>query len=816
MSIFNKLVFNNLKLNKNRTIGTIIGIVLSVALVCGVLSVVTSFRTSLLKSEIDINGYYHVSLNGINRNQLKKLELNKDIKDINSIYKYGYSKIDYNVSEDEKYLSVYSIDNKSFENLSFKIIEGEFPKNENEVIINNKVAYLGNYKVGDSLELTIGDISISSDDDYELENSKIKTFKIVGIMNKPSMSHVNMIFTTNLKSDVVDCYISFKKPSDYKNSINELLNVINNENYYEKLDDSRYYINESLLDYEVLSFSYNNTMTLIKIAVIVISIIMIVSVFCIRNSFLISTTEKIKMYGMLASVGATKKQIKKTVILEGFILGFIAVPLGIFIGIFGVYLLTKIINILSNSSLIFHFDISFISVIISILIGFITIYFSSISSSRKASRVSPIDNLRSSNSINISSKSLKCPKFIKNIFKTGGVIAYKNLKRSKKKYKTTVISLTLSVFVFISLSSFISQARNEALNFYKDYDYNFLVSINDKNNLDKDILNISKMENVKRNYLVYYTYDSILVNDISKINNLRELHYSEDDKYYIDIVLVDENTFKAYTKKIGINYENVKEKGILYNKNRVYDEEENKYKNLEIYNYKNGDVINSLLSLSMEDISVLIGHVTDVSVYGYEDYYSDNGYIVLNKKYFNNIDYRYVSLLIESDDNIKLTKEIYEYNNQLQITDFDALAKDQNNKILIIEIFLYGFISIISLIGITNIFNTITSNMQLRQSEFAVLKSIGMTNKEFNRVINLETLFYCSKSLIYGIILGIIGSYLINCAFNTGFDSEFSISYKSILISIIFVFIIVYIIMKYSIKKINKKNVIETIRNENI
>ena len=136
--------------------------------------------------------------------------------------------------------------------------------------------------------------------------------------------------------------------------------------------------------------------------------------------------------------------------------------------------------------------------------------------------------------------------------------------------------------------------------------------------------------------------------------------------------------------------------------------------------------------------------------------------------------------------------------------------------LLVISIFLYGSIGVITLIGVTNIFNTITSNMELRQKEFAMLKSVGMTKKEFNRMINLETLFYSSKSLCYGIALGLIGSYIIHLAFNKSVERAFALPLTAIIISIIFVFIIVYIIMKYSISKINKQNTIETIRKENV
>jgi len=136
--------------------------------------------------------------------------------------------------------------------------------------------------------------------------------------------------------------------------------------------------------------------------------------------------------------------------------------------------------------------------------------------------------------------------------------------------------------------------------------------------------------------------------------------------------------------------------------------------------------------------------------------------------------------------------------------------------IIVISIFLYGFITVITLIGVTNIFNTITSNMELRQKEFAMLKSIGMTKKEFNRMVNLETLFYSSKSLIYGIILSIFGSFAIFKAFKSDKASTFKIEIMPIIIAIIFVLLLVYIIMRYSINKINKQNTIETIRKENI
>ena len=140
--------------------------------------------------------------------------------------------------------------------------------------------------------------------------------------------------------------------------------------------------------------------------------------------------------------------------------------------------------------------------------------------------------------------------------------------------------------------------------------------------------------------------------------------------------------------------------------------------------------------------------------------------------------------------------------------------------VLLVSIFLYGFIGVITLIGITNIFNTITTNMMLRQREFAILRSTGMTNKEFKNMIRLESLFYGVKSLFFGLIFGIGLSYLMYYIMKqndiSNLVKSFEIPLTSIVISTVFVFLIINLIMRYSLAKINKQNIIETIRNENI
>ena len=152
----------------------------------------------------------------------------------------------------------------------------------------------------------------------------------------------------------------------------------------------------------------------------------------------------------------------------------------------------------------------------------------------------------------------------------------------------------------------------------------------------------------------------------------------------------------------------------------------------------------------------------------------------------------------------------------------DVTRISQNFKLLaeISQILIYGFIIVLSLIGVTNIFNVVSSNMKLRKSDFATLKSIGITNKEFNKMIVYESMIYSLKSLIIGIVISLGISYLI---YKTIYDQLskadkvfYQLPYQGIIISILVVFVIILVTMRYSIKKIDEDNIIETIRNENI
>ena len=858
MNILKQISIKNLKLNKKRTISTIIGIILSCALICAVATMVTSLQETLIQQSVSRRGYYHLKLIGVNENDINTLKNNRNVKEIKEINQIGYGFFETTKKETTPYLKLYSMNHSDFDELKLNLKEGRFPTNNNEIIVSESVIKNNNtkYKIGDKININIGERKTLEGNklnyapymgnEERLVDTEKYEFTIVGIMERPYVSFEERsdpgytIITTNLNKNNKEAYIILKNPKDYKNEIANILGVSNyDELDNEKIDVSKlkyenYSINTSLLRWEVFAFSDETVSMLYSVAGIVILIIILTSVFCIKNSFAIATTEKMKMYGMLASVGATKKQIRKNVIFECLILGIIAIPLGIVSGICAVYVLMQIVNSLVGSFLFDGIDgiiikITFIPIVISIILGFVTIYLSAISSARKASKVSPIEALRNSDNIKIKAKKLKVPKIISKVFKVGGELAYKNLKRSKKKYKTTVISLSVSIFVFIAMNSFLTNALDLTNDFYKEYDYNVSIFWNYKDvDKEKDLKEIKDLNYIDQIYILYRAENELKISDLSKVNQLEgveldKIEYYDNEGNFIsngeekvatlNLVALDSEIFAKYAKKIGGDYEKIKNTGILCNNYMEYSSN-GKVKDVDIYKYKIGDTING--KIKNKDNEFKVGAITKIRPYGLENTYSPGGFLVVNKDSFENIKFEPSAISIQSNNPYELTNEIENKNMGIECSNYEEYARQNNAISLIIKIFLYGFITVITLIGVTNIFNTITSNMELRQKEFAMLKSIGMTKKEFYRMINLETIFYSAKSLLYGIILGLIGNYAINIAFSEKIEKSIYIPSKPIIISIIGVFILVFIIMRYSIKKISKQNIIETIRKENI
>ena len=765
-------------------------------------------------------------------------------------------------NEDKPYLYLKAYSKGSIEKLGISLVEGRLPENDNEVVISSHIKSNGGveYKIGDELDLNLGErisggeslgqgVALEDVENEEFVPKSEKTYKIVGIIERPNFdvepyrAHgytVLTILSDKYVTNNLNVYVRYK---DVKKHITTTAQIIGideqvmkritdpsngmiSESDAEAFGNAKYSFseNDGLLRWENLEFNESTTNTLYAVSAVVI-VIIVTSVFCIKNSFEISITEKTRQYGMLASVGATSKQIKKNVLYEGLILGIIGIPVGILSGLVAIFILLKVIsNILKDfAGIEFIYATSFLAIAISIVLASITIYLSARKSAKKASKISPIEAIRNTDDIKIKAKKLRSPKIIKRLFGVGGDISYKNLKRNRKKYRTTVISIIVSVSIFIAMSAFVQYAFDATSVYYKNYDYNLVINASESD--INQLLEIAKNDTVKK-----YSIARQLVLDVSgkELTN----HYTNEkksadesigvinpdkEKDCITIVAVGKEEYMRFLNKNGLKYEDVKDKVILNDSAKTYIDSKKAYSMYRIYDYKKDNHISANIDDKSIDLEI-VAIVDSVPMGLQNDYYSNGMFIVSDEfldKYKTKDDMN-ASLYVDSSAPSELEEIAKKSSGAKYVENIETMAKTQSAIWLVISIFLYGFIAVISLIGITNIFNTITTNMELRQKEFANLKSIGMTKKEFNRMIRLESVLYGGKALIIGIPIGIGLSYLLFKSFGIGYEMTYELPLKAIGISIIAVVVLIWVIMRFSLKKINKQNIIETIRKDNI
>ena len=950
MNLMKTLTLKNLRLNRKRTIVTIVGIILATALLSALVTLVSSFQYSMIEYQKQKDGDFHVKFSNVKMSELSEFKNNRNIESTFETMGMGFAKLDGCKNEDKPYAYVMATDEAGFERGCFKLIEGRMAKNEDEIVIPRHLKTNGriDIKVGDEITLDVGKRYDSNTEGVIWENSAYeneaetltdtvtKHYKVVGIMERPGYgmedySAAGYTFVTysdelaaidngtkseeseadntltvysrytqkalrNKDAVTADIIGVDEKLFEKANNSSVEMSAEESDRFLKEMENAKYdiYMNGYLISYECVFPIDGSFKALFTVAAVVALIIILTSVYCIKNSFNISITEKIRQYGMLASVGATRRQIKSSVKTEAAMLGVVGIPVGTMSGILASLILVKVVNALSagwlNFALSFHTSLP--ALILAVIMSIATIYFSATGSARRAAKVTPLEAIRNTKEIKIKSAKLKTPAIIGRIWGIGGVISYKNIKRNNKKYRTTVTSIVICSVTFIVISYFMSMAFSVVGMSYASADYNIGINMSYKKDIHIDIEKLSKLvsgiEGVD-DYLVGAGYDF----DVREPKYTKEYgeycrqvyDNSEDVSQMFLITVLDDKSYDKYASDAGIK--NAAAGAILVNKGTfdVYNENSLKYvkKEMELYKYKAGDTIecgyNVYDDASSDDnaaesdtesstddnnavegdtesgtednsgyvdeetinngvrktLDVTIAGVTDKVPIGYKSY-SYATLLFMNQKGFeslwadgksNELKQRYVSysayVVAENADEYqdtfeKETEGNPEYSQiSFSVSNLDKQMRDEKSLFTLLGVFAYGLIVVIALIGITNIINTLSTGMELRSREFATLRSIGMTDKQFVGMVRLESVFISVKALVIGVPLGILISYLL-CVIMNRMDGAiiYEPPYKAIILCIVVVIMLIYAIMKLSMTKLRHNNIIETIKNENL
>ena len=862
MNIINKLTIRHLKENKRRTLVTIIGVIISVAMITAVATLGVSFLNLMIRDNIADNGEWHVKYNDVNVEQIKAIEKDSQTKKLVLSNDLGYAKLEGSKNKSKPYLFIKEYNTAGFQQFPIELAEGRLPLKNDEIVISEAIADNAKveYNIGDKLSVEIGkrlvageeeplgqNYSLQSDENGVTEKLKIEsseTFTIVGTIKRPTWEPswspgytvVKYVDKNALgKNRTADAVVVLEK---VKGSLYQHSETIAKENGINSVS-----YNKELLRFYGVTDNDSLRLTLFSVAGIVMAVIIIGSVALIYNAFAISVSERSRHLGMLSSVGATKKQKRNSVFFEGAVIGAVSIPIGILSGLAGIGVTFSFINTYLEGALNVAEKLNVIitpaSLLVACVISIVTIFISTYIPAMRASKVSAIDAIRQTQDIKLSRKTVKTSKLVRKLFGIEAEIGLKNLKRNKKRYQATVFSLVISIVLFLTVSYFTEDLKKSLELSVDNINYDIQV-INDQMGKE-DLLPFTKLDYVTNSSIIQTIYLTTLTEKDQLPNELlksieKDPSILQDGKfsYYVRLHGLDHDSFNTYAAKVGTDsgeFENTNELNAIIIDNINYqDYETGKFIDTKSIHINVGDTLAlNLMNYETEEqqflANIKVQALTDQlpmgtttsSLGGLDIIVSEDiltKVVEGNEKAKSEIQ---TELYMNSSDPMATQDELDKITDSgTHVYNVYQRRQEQEQMIIMMSIFTYGFIALISLISIANIFNTISTSISLRKREFAMLRSVGMTPKGFNKMINYESVFYGVKALLYGLPISFVIMFLIYWSLRNTFEYGFNLPWMSILFVVIIIFIIVGAAMLYSIQKVKKENIIDGLKQESI
>ena len=904
MSIFTKLTQRYLSKNKTRTIVTLIGIIVSMALFTAVIEGAYSGYQFLKNREIAVTGEWQVIMNDVNDEGLEEAKTNKQIEKYENVYTLGWAEVA-NENDGKPYLLVQSLGDTEHALFPINLVSGRMPEKEDEILLpENFIANAKEkYQVGDTITLETGQRFIekeqlSENTPYQekesLKNTTKHTFTIVGIMERLPFEIEEFscpgytCITNGFHTDNQKLFLTIHSPSKMQEFLMR-----------QTISDS-YVPHSDLLRFYGAFKASGERSVLIGLTTVLVLLIAYGSISLIYNSFSISISERIRQFGIMRSIGASNRQIRRMVLFEAFLLAIIGIILGVIVGCVGIGVTLAwvqnnfIVNITNKVGLGLRLVISPLPILIAVLICLVTTIVAAYIPAYKAIHKSAIEAIRQSDEIIIKPNEVKTSKLTQKLFGFAGVMATKNFKRNKRKYRSTILSLALSVILFISAAS-LTQYVNRMLLIQSSNDHKMNVMYNVYTDEQEDVVQrfnmIKAIPEIQNIAITQKIFDEVYI----QRNYIASEYWTAENQQYlrrikdavgvnVELVFVDDDTFHNLCKQNKIDsssyFDETSPKGLLYNHViqqfiredkaitrdvSVIDTDANnvpmfvrEYKEIEGYaslhepyikdgkqyylfypieyieemkGYENLDLRKAKL-YPVEEIDIDIPLVAGAQIKENLFTLSRNTMQLIYPRsmattLFTNTDTNYIKRLsnpeigIQTDNHAIVTQQLEKIKKDNgwsadRIYDFDRERQNNRMFILVINVFSYGFILLIGVISIANVFNTISTNIILRRKEFAMLRSVGMSEKGFQRMLNYECLIYGGRSLAIGLPISFIFSFFIHYVINQMVHVDYFIPYISVLFAIAMVFVVVFITMLYTTRKIRRNNVIEELRIENI
>ncbi|TVX92411.1 ABC transporter permease [Paenibacillus agilis] len=869
MNIINQLTMRYMKHNKSRTIVTIIGAVISVAMLTAVFTIKASFMDMMQREAIHFSGKWNAAFLDVAGEDVDRITNKAEIEGYDIENELGFARLANSKNSKKPYL--YVTEHSNHDLLAVSTLEGRLPKTEDELVISKPFMQTSGvpWKVGDVITLEFGERSeivegvkmplVRQDPYYSKEvftPEHSKTYTITGIVQAPAREYdaaaayraFSGLSKNHLKAGspytVSVEYKDYKKwgTDVYKVSDNIASNVHRVKDQV-KSSGVKIEYHRNLLLYSGISNDDRFVTTMYMAVITIGTIIMIGSISLIYNAFAISLSERSRALGMLSSVGATKQQKRASVFFEATVIGIFAIPVGLLFGSLGIgvtfELLSPFIQRMFSVSEPIRIVIEPFSVIAVILVSILTLFISAWLPAVRASRITTISAIRQNKDIEMKSNDVRTSKVTRKWFGFEAELGLKNIKRNKHHYRTTVFSLAISVILFLAASSF-SLYLDKSYNMAQapvPYDVSVYVSGDDLagvKTLTNELMTVkhvsSKVKTQKFTTALNLKEDQVAM-DIAK----RLAPYEGAYTLNANIVSLDDTSFTNYLKTLGINnkkLEGANIPAVLVNQFTV--KEKRIFTDITQLNVNEGTDLSFSINEDGSEAkwNIQIASITDKRPPFMHHYQEDPSIVtlVVSEHGFDNMlqqmgnvhvpNYMNSEVQFTTEQSIDLENEIVPITNSYPsinayTTNLIELRQSELDRATVISVFLYGFVILIGLICTATIINTISTGMALRKREFAMLTSVGMTPKSMKRMIRFEGLFYAMKSLLYGLPISLGVIYFIYKILSRNFSFDFTLPWVDIILAVVGVFFIVGLTILYATRKQNGQNIVEALKNEN-
>ena len=582
MNVLNRVTCKTLRRNRTRTLVTILGVILSASMISAITTFIASIQNYIYESTVATEGAWEAKIDQIPGNRAAALANDSELKSLGLIRNAGYAVLEGCKNEDKPYLFFMDFSDEAFSLLPVILTEGRLPEREGEVVVSRHISYNGgvDIEVGQTMTLDLGrrmrDGQVlwqnsSYDPDESLSTTTSRTVTVVGICERPTFESYSAPGYTVIgcwdpsalqSGDVISAYLTVRDPRAICDTVHRLEEQIGAgySTYHGDILRSMGVSGNDAFNGVLYGFS-----------TVLIVLIVVGSVALIYNAFAISVSERSRQFGMLAGAGATSRQIYRSVLFEALVVGGVGIPLGLAAGVAGIGVtlqclegaLTSLMELTSDASVTFHLVVSVPALLVAAAVALVTVLASAWFPARRAAKNTAIDAVRQTDDIRLRPRQVRGNRAVRRLFGMEAELALKNFRRNRRRYRATILSLVISLVLFISVSTF-SQTLQESVGVvYLSTSADLIVtpSTSEAEQPNELIAAIREIPAVDR-AILYRTYNAavdIPAASMTKdgVEQVGEYRKNADDTYGLDVYLIgmEDSEFIAYAESLGLKAE---------------------------------------------------------------------------------------------------------------------------------------------------------------------------------------------------------------------------------------------------------------------